>query len=78
VPVDPLAAARAFVDWTRDIESAISEAQRTAAIIPNADAPRLAIFLLDSRSGRDTPRQSGKKPARLDASMRIVFTQILM
>jgi TetR/AcrR family transcriptional repressor of nem operon len=67
-----------FWDWTRDIQSAISEAQRTAAITTNADAGRLAIFLLDSYQGAILRARVEKSRHAFDAFMRVVFTQILV
>jgi TetR/AcrR family transcriptional repressor of nem operon len=67
-----------FSDWTQDIESAISEAQRTAAISTNAHAGRLAIFLLDSYEGAILRARVEKSRRAFDAFMRVVFTQILV
>lgn len=67
-----------FSDWTQDIESAISEAQRTAAISTNAHAGRLAIFLLDSYEGAILRARVEKSRHAFDAFMRVVFTQILV
>jgi len=67
-----------FSDWTQDIESAISEAQRTAAISTNAHAGRLAIFLLDSFEGAILRARVAKSRHAFDAFMRVVFTQILV
>ncbi len=67
-----------FSDWTQDIESAISEAQRTAAISTNAHAGRLAIFLLDSFEGAILRARVEKSRHAFDAFMRVVFTQILV
>jgi TetR/AcrR family transcriptional repressor of nem operon len=67
-----------YADWTRDIESAISEAQRTAAIATNAHAGRLAIFLLDSYEGAILRAGVEKSRHAFDAFMRVVFTQILV
>jgi TetR/AcrR family transcriptional regulator, transcriptional repressor for nem operon len=67
-----------FSDWTQDIESAISEAQRTAAISTNAHAGRLAMFLLDSYEGAILRAKVEKSRHAFDAFMRVVFTQILV
>jgi TetR/AcrR family transcriptional regulator, transcriptional repressor for nem operon len=67
-----------FSDWTQDIESAISEAQRTAAISTSAHAGRLAIFLLDSYEGAILRARVEKSRHAFDAFMRVVFTQILV
>ena len=67
-----------FSDWTQDIESAISEAQRTAAISTNAHAGRLAMFLLDSYQGAILRARVEKSRRAFDAFMRVVFTQILV
>src|ERR1700733_1403497 len=67
-----------FSDWTQDIESAISEAQRTAAISTNAHAGRLAIFLLDSYEGAILRARVEKSRHAFDAFIRVVFTQILV
>ena len=67
-----------FADWTHDIEAAISEAQRTAAISTNAHAGRLAIFLLDSYEGAILRARVEKSRHAFDAFMRVVFTQILV
>jgi len=65
-------------DWTRDIESAISEAQRTAAISTNAHPGRLAIFLLDSYEGAILRARVESSRRAFDAFMRVAFTQILV
>jgi TetR/AcrR family transcriptional repressor of nem operon len=65
-------------DWTQDIESAISEAQRTGAISTDAHAARLAIFLLDSYQGAILRARVEKSRHAFDAFMRVVFTQILV
>jgi TetR/AcrR family transcriptional repressor of nem operon len=67
-----------YSDWTQDIESAISEAQRTAAISTNAHAGRLAMFLLDSYEGAILRARVEKSRHAFDAFMRVVFTQILV
>jgi TetR/AcrR family transcriptional repressor of nem operon len=67
-----------FSDWTHDIESAISEAQRTAAISTSAHAGRLAIFLLDSYEGAILRARVEKSRQAFDAFIRVVFTQILV
>jgi TetR/AcrR family transcriptional regulator, transcriptional repressor for nem operon len=67
-----------FSDWTRDIESAISEAQLTAAISTSAQAGRLAIFLLDSYEGAILRARAEKSRRAFDAFMSVVFTQILV
>jgi len=67
-----------YSDWTQDIESAISEAQRTEAISTNAHAGRLAIFLLDSFEGAILRARVEKSRHAFDAFMRVVFTQILV
>jgi len=67
-----------FADWTQDIESVISEAQRTGAICTNAHAGRLAIFLLDSYEGAVLRARVEKSRHAFDAFMRVVFTQILV
>jgi len=67
-----------FADWTQDIESAISEAQRNAEISTNAHAGRLAIFLLDSYEGAILRARVEKSRHAFDAFMRVVFTQILV
>jgi TetR/AcrR family transcriptional regulator, transcriptional repressor for nem operon len=67
-----------FSDWTQDIEAAISEAQRTAAISTNAHAGRLATFLLDSFEGAILRARVEKSRRAFDAFMRVVFTQILV
>jgi TetR/AcrR family transcriptional repressor of nem operon len=67
-----------FSEWTQDIESAVSEAQRTAAISTNAHAGRLAIFLLDSYEGAILRARVEKSRHAFDAFMRVVFTQILV
>jgi TetR/AcrR family transcriptional repressor of nem operon len=66
-----------FSDWTHDIESAISEAQRTGAISTNAHAARLAIFLLDSYEGAILRARVEKSRHAFDAFMRVVFTHVL-
>ena len=65
-------------DWTQDIESAISEAQRTAAISTTAHAGRLATFILDSYEGAILRARVGKSRHAFDAFMRVVFSQILV
>jgi TetR/AcrR family transcriptional regulator, transcriptional repressor for nem operon len=67
-----------FSDWTQDIESAISEAQRTAAISTSAHAGRLAIFLLDSYQGAILRARVERSRHAFDAFIRVVFTQILV
>ena len=67
-----------FSDWTQDIEAAVSEAQRTAAISTNAHAGRLAIFLLDSYEGAILRARVEKSRHAFDAFIRVVFTQILV
>jgi TetR/AcrR family transcriptional repressor of nem operon len=67
-----------FSDWTQDIEAAVSEAQRTAAISTNAHAGRLAMFLLDSYEGAILRARVEKSRHAFDAFMRVVFTQILV
>jgi TetR/AcrR family transcriptional regulator, transcriptional repressor for nem operon len=67
-----------FLDWTQDIESAISEAQRTAAISTSAQAGLLAIFLLDAYEGAILRVRAEKSPRAFDAFMSVVFTQILV
>jgi TetR/AcrR family transcriptional repressor of nem operon len=67
-----------FLDWTRDIESAISEAQLTAAISTSAQAGLLAIFLLDAYEGAILRVRAEKSPRAFDAFMSVVFTQILV
>jgi TetR/AcrR family transcriptional regulator, transcriptional repressor for nem operon len=67
-----------YSDWTQDIEAAISEAQRTAAISTNAHAGRLATFLLDSFEGAILRARVEKSRHAFDAFMRVVFTQILV
>jgi TetR/AcrR family transcriptional repressor of nem operon len=67
-----------FSDWTRDIESAISEAQLTAAISTKAQADRLAIFLLDAYEGAILRARAEKNRRAFDVFMSVVFTQILV
>jgi TetR/AcrR family transcriptional repressor of nem operon len=67
-----------FFDWTQDIESAISEAQRTATISTNAHAGRLAMFILNSYEGAILRARVEKSRHAFDAFMRVVFTQILV
>jgi TetR/AcrR family transcriptional regulator, transcriptional repressor for nem operon len=67
-----------YSDWTQDIETAISEAQRTAVISTNAHAGRLATFLLDSFEGAILRARVEKSRHAFDAFMRVVFTQILV
>jgi TetR/AcrR family transcriptional repressor of nem operon len=67
-----------FSDWTQDLESAISEAQRTATISTTAHAGRLAIFLLDAYEGAILRARVEKSRHAFDAFMRVVFTQILV
>jgi TetR/AcrR family transcriptional repressor of nem operon len=67
-----------FSEWTQDIESAVSEAQRTAAISTSAHAGRLAMFLLDSYEGAILRARVEKSRHAFDAFIRVVFTQILV
>jgi TetR/AcrR family transcriptional regulator, transcriptional repressor for nem operon len=67
-----------FSDWTQDIESAINEAQQTAAISTSAQAGRLAIFLLDSYEGAILRARVEKSRRAFDAFMSVVFAQILV
>jgi TetR/AcrR family transcriptional regulator, transcriptional repressor for nem operon len=67
-----------FSDWTKDLESAVSEAQRTAALSTNAHAGRLAMFLLDAHEGAILRARVERSRQAFDAFMRVVFTQILV
>jgi TetR/AcrR family transcriptional repressor of nem operon len=64
--------------WTKDIESAIEDAQEEAAISTSTTASTLAVVLLDSYEGAILRARVEKNRRAFDAFMKIVFTKVLV
>jgi TetR/AcrR family transcriptional repressor of nem operon len=64
--------------WTKDIESAIEDAQAEAAISTSTSAGTLAVALLDSYEGAILRARVEKNRRAFDAFMRVVFTKVLV
>jgi TetR/AcrR family transcriptional repressor of nem operon len=67
-----------FLAWTKDIESAIQDAQTEAAISTNTKARTLAVFLLDSYQGAILRARVEKSRGAFDAFMSVAFTKVLV
>jgi TetR/AcrR family transcriptional repressor of nem operon len=64
--------------WTKDIESAIRDAQAETDIATTTKASTLAVVLMDSYQGAILRARVEKSRSAFDAFMRVMFTQVLV